>query len=59
MTTDEITDRVMQVLREEIRPGALDRKALRKKIRRIAVECGVAPPPDPRQVAMFPEVSHG
>jgi hypothetical protein len=54
--TDEeakaLTEQILRIVREEIRGGQLDRKALRARLRDLAKEVGARPPPDPRQLTI-------
>jgi hypothetical protein len=52
ITQDQIIERVMRVVREEIRHGAVDTRVLRAKVKAAAAELGIAPPPDPRQMTI-------
>lgn len=47
LTPKDIEDRVMRLIREEIRPGAVDLKALRAKVRRAAAELASLRRPTP------------
>jgi hypothetical protein len=52
-TSERIIDGILQVAAPMFAAGALDRKALRVRLRALAAETGTQPVADSRQIKMF------